>query len=95
MSKSNELIVHSGITVKESVDLRNMKGMAIGVACLKHDLVHYTRCGYCYEQLIKLVKCLIENDSEELCADGGVRVIDLWRKDAQTLLNQIEAESSK
>lgn len=33
-----------------------------------------------------LVQCLIDNDPEDLAADGGIRVIDVWRKDAERAL---------
>lgn len=34
-----------------------------------------------------LVQCLIDNDPEDLIADGGIRVIDGWRKDAERALS--------
>jgi hypothetical protein len=33
-----------------------------------------------------LVRCLIDNDPEDLAADGGIRVIDVWRKEAERAL---------
>jgi hypothetical protein len=33
-----------------------------------------------------LVQCLIDNDPEDIAADGGVRVIDVWRKEAEAAL---------
>jgi hypothetical protein len=37
-----------------------------------------------------LIQCLIDNDPDELAADGGIRVIDVWRKDAQRALSRPE-----
>jgi len=76
---------------RESVEY--VKGSAIGVACMKHDLTHHIKCGYCYECLLDLVKCLLTNAPDDLAADGGITVLDVWRKEAQDLINQIEGGS--
>ncbi len=33
-----------------------------------------------------LIRCLVENDPAELAADGGITVLDVWRKDAERFL---------
>jgi hypothetical protein len=38
------------------------------------------------KRLEDLIQCLIDNDPEDLAADGGIRVIDVWRKDAERAL---------
>lgn len=38
------------------------------------------------DRLRNLVKDLIENDPHESVADGGITVLDVWRKDAKRLL---------
>ena len=39
-----------------------------------------------YARLRNLVQTLIDNDPDELAADGGVTVLDVWRKEARRLL---------
>lgn len=41
------------------------------------------------ERLTSFVQCLIDNDPEELCADGGITVLDVWRKDVTAFLRDI------
>lgn len=36
--------------------------------------------------LIALVTCLLENEPDDLIADGGITVLDQWRKDAARLI---------
>lgn len=46
------------------------------------------------KRLEDLVQCLIDNDPEDLAADGGIRVIDVWRKDAERALHS-QAKKAK
>jgi hypothetical protein len=40
------------------------------------------------DQLRSLVQCLLDNNPDDLAADGGVTVLDVWRKDAKRILEQ-------
>lgn len=39
-----------------------------------------------YKLLADLVQAMLDNDPDELVADGGVTMLDVWRKDARRLL---------
>lgn len=43
------------------------------------------------DRLRDLVLCLVENDPNELAADGGITVLDVWRNDARQALGQSKA----
>jgi len=36
--------------------------------------------------LESLVRCLLDNDPDDIAADGGITVLDVWRKDAKRIL---------
>lgn len=40
------------------------------------------------KQLRSLVQCLLDEDPNDLAADGGVTVLDVWRKQARTILER-------
>lgn len=39
-------------------------------------------------RLRDLVTCLLDNDPDDLAADGGVTVLDIWRKDASKVMGR-------
>jgi len=39
-------------------------------------------------KLVDLTEALIDNDPDDLCADGGITVLMVWRKGAATALTQ-------
>lgn len=63
----------------EALDAHLSEGGLIGEPAAR-DLYRYC------VRLEELVKALIENDPAELAADGGVTVLDVWRKDARAVL---------
>lgn len=36
-----------------------------GVACLKHDLIHYIGCGHCLDEAIEVIKMFHHDDYDE------------------------------
>lgn len=53
----------------------------------RHDVIFNTAARE-IELLRELVADLLDNDPNELAADGGVTVLDVWRKDAARVLGR-------
>jgi hypothetical protein len=41
------------------------------------------------ERLGALVQCLLDNDPNDDAADGGITVLDVWRRDARAVLKRL------
>lgn len=47
-----------------------------GVACLKHDLIHYLKCGHCLEEAIEVIK-FYANESNFSTDCGNIEEKDI------------------
>ena len=63
----------------EAIDAHLQEGGKIGEPVAQELFIHCLR-------LRSLVIAMLENDPSELAADGGITVLDVWRKDARALL---------
>jgi hypothetical protein len=89
MSKSIE------ITKVETVRRRHIRlgsqlgNRTTGLTAFEAEVAHQDRATLLrhIDRLAGLVRAMLESDPNELAADGGITVLDVWRKDARATLN--------
>jgi hypothetical protein len=85
-NRTNTLDAASVITGERMSDIAQRLRIAFPGAPLAFDAAAEI------ERLQALVRTMLEEDPNELCADGGVTVLDVWRKEAKRALAGKEKE---